>query len=280
MSALSSLLHFSLSYNFLPVWHRFMFSKMSQNTNRKLFFSFTSLCYVCRGLTTTSHFIYECSRSVLENKRLECDFLTCWMFSGKCRSKLKPWQSSDLGSSVGRELLCRGTKAERCRARTGEGNRASERQRVCCGISPGASEWMFMDDSALECSQMESFNWPEAPTGLAIRGGLWWQKAQIYGSLCERCRSNGGVFLQENNSKKRQRHGLILPLNEMSLTAEPLSVSYSRQMTSRFLQLTVMTVVLWKIIEFLVFKETLFCLKIILSPVGSDCVSENTHSTE
>lgn len=29
---------------------------------------------------------------------------------------------------------------------------------------------------------MESFNWPEALTGLVIRGGLWWHRAQIYGS--------------------------------------------------------------------------------------------------
>lgn len=106
---------FSLSYSvyFLTVWHKFMFSKMSQNKNRICFFFLFHIILLClQRFTTTSDFIYECSRSLLENKRLECDFLTCWMFSGKCRSKLKPWQSSDLGSSVGRELLCRGTKAE------------------------------------------------------------------------------------------------------------------------------------------------------------------------
>lgn len=102
---------YPVMYVFLQ-FDRFMFSNVSQNTNRTFFFYFTSCCYVCRGFTTTSDFIYECSRSLLENKRLECDFLTWWIFSGKCRSKLKPWQSSDLGSSVGRELLCRGTKAE------------------------------------------------------------------------------------------------------------------------------------------------------------------------
>lgn len=38
--------------------------------------------------------------------------------------------------------------------------------------------------------------------------------------------------------------------------------------------------VVWKIIESLLFKETLLYLKIILSPVGSDCMSENTRSSE
>lgn len=43
---------------------------------------------------------------------------------------------------------------------------------------------------------MESFNWSEAPTGLVIRNGLWWQRAQMYGSQCDLCL----CAFYENNS--------------------------------------------------------------------------------
>lgn len=71
---------------------------------------------------------------------------------------------------------------------------------------------MFMDDSVLECSQMESFNWPVAPTGLVIRNGLWWQRAQIYGSQCEFCLRDPVPFL-ENNSHVGQNVDDLAQIN-------------------------------------------------------------------
>lgn len=73
-------------------------------------------------------------------------------------------QGADLGSAVGRKLFF--LWGDRQTARWDERARG---QNDLAESPKGILGKLFMDDSILECSQMECFNWPEALTGLTIR---------------------------------------------------------------------------------------------------------------
>lgn len=61
---------------------------------------------------------------------------------------------------------------------------------------------MFMDDSVLECSQMVSFNWPEALTGLIIRNGLGGVELAFMDPRMCFCLSDGVSFHKLRNTLK------------------------------------------------------------------------------
>lgn len=71
-------------------------------------------------------------------------------------------QWADLGSGVGRELLCTETKPETAHWGGRRSQTENERPDPCCRI--------FMDDKLLECAPVGSFNWPDALPGFVIRG--------------------------------------------------------------------------------------------------------------